>query len=231
MTGAALLDYMASLSGARPLLRQRLLDALELGQDALCRNLRAYSKGMKQKLALTAAMQSAPSLLILDEPTDGLDPLIQRSFEEVLAETRERGATIFMSSHDLAEVERTCTHVAIIRNGRIIAEESIDALRSRHRRIAEVTFSAPPPPRIIQLPGIEVLAQDGNRITISIAGDLNPFLELLAHHGRIDDLVISRPSLEDIFLGFYDTTPNGRDVTFTRPAQDISALVARSHGQ
>src|SRR5215213_9956060 len=139
-----------------------LLDALELGQDALNRRLHTYSKGMKQKLALTAAIQTNPRLLVLDEPTDGLDPLIQRSFEEVLRNLRDQGVTVFMSSHDLAEVERTCQRVAIIRDGQIVAEESIDDLKHRHRRVAEVTFAGEPPPGLDLLPGIEVLQRDGD---------------------------------------------------------------------
>ncbi len=91
MTGHALLDYMAALSGKPPGLRPLLLDALELGQDALNRRLHTYSKGMKQKLALTAAIQTNPRLLVLDEPTDGLDPLIQRSFEGVAARAARPG--------------------------------------------------------------------------------------------------------------------------------------------
>lgn len=209
MTGLALLDYMAALSERPVHLRNRLLDALELSQGTLGRRLGTYSKGMKQKLALTACMQTAPSLLILDEPTDGLDPLIQRSFEEVLAEARLQGATIFMSSHDLAEVERTCSQVAIIRQGRIIAEESIDALRALHRRLAEVTFHGSPPLGIEGMPGVEVVSRQGSRLTVSLTGDVNPFIGLLSRHGSIEDLVVTRPSLEDIFLGYYDASLNG----------------------
>src|ERR687893_563842 len=172
MTGQALLDYMAALSGKPPTLRRLLLDALELAQDALNRRLHTYSKGMKQKLALTAAIQTNPRLLVLDEPTDGLDPLIQRSFEEVLRQLRDQGTTVFMSSHDLAEVERTCQRVAIIRDGQIVAEESIDDLKRRHRRVAEATFAGEPPPGLDRLPGIEVLERHGGRVVIALEGSV-----------------------------------------------------------
>jgi ABC-2 type transport system ATP-binding protein len=205
MTGQALLDYMAALSGKPPVLRPLLLDALELGQDALNRRLHTYSKGMKQKLALTAAIQTNPALLVLDEPTDGLDPLIQRSFEEVLRNLRDRGVTVFMSSHDLAEIERTCQRVAIIRDGHIVAEEAIDDLKQRHRRIAEVTFAGEPPPEIDLLTGIEMLQRDGGRVVIALEGDMTPLLRFLAGRDDVVDLLLSPPRLEDIFLGYYDT--------------------------
>jgi ABC-2 type transport system ATP-binding protein len=210
MTGHALLDYMAALSGKPPVLRARLLDALELGQDALNRRLHTYSKGMKQKLALTAAMQTNPRLLVLDEPTDGLDPLIQRSFEEVLRNLRDQGVTVFMSSHDLAEVERTCQRVAIIRDGQIVAEEAIDDLKRRHRRVAEVTFVDEPPPGLDRLSGVEVLERDSSRVVIALEGSVIPLLRFLADRDDIVDLLLSPPRLEDIFLGYYDTSRNGR---------------------
>jgi ABC-2 type transport system ATP-binding protein len=202
MTGQALLDYMATLSGKPPALRPLLLDALELGRDALNRRLHTYSKGMKQKLALTAAIQTNPRLLVLDEPTDGLDPLIQRSFEGVLRQLRDQGTTVFMSSHDLAEVERTCQRVAIIRDGQIVAEEAIDDLKRRNQRVAEVTFE--PPPGLDLLPGAEILERDGGRVVIALAGSVIPLLRFLAGRDDVIDLLLSPPRLEDIFLGYYN---------------------------
>jgi ABC-2 type transport system ATP-binding protein len=206
MTGHALLDFMAALSGKPPSLRSVLLDALELGQDALNRRLHTYSKGMKQKLALTAAIQTNPALLVLDEPTDGLDPLIQRSFEVVLRTLRDQGVTVFMSSHDLAEVERTCQRVAIIRDGQIVAEETIADLKHRHRRVAEVIFAGEPPQGLDLLPGIEVLQRDGSRIVTALEGSVTPLLRFLAGRDDVVDLLLSSPRLEDIFLGYYDTS-------------------------
>src|SRR5215213_2063537 len=204
MTGHALLDYMVALSGKPAVLRPLLLDALELGQDALNRRLHTYSKGMKQKLALTAAIQTNPTLLVLDEPTDGLDPLIQRSFEDVLRDLRDQGVTVFMSSHDLAEVERTCQRVAIIRDGHIVAEEAIDDLKRRNRRVAEVTFVDEPPPGLDLLPGVEVSQRDSGRVVIALAGSVIPLLRFLASRDDVVDLLLSPPRLEDIFLGYYN---------------------------
>ena len=219
MTGDALLDYMATLSGKPPVLRQLLLDALELGQDALSRRLNTYSKGMKQKLALTAAIQTNPALLVLDEPTDGLDPLIQRSFEAVLRDLRDHGSTIFMSSHDLAEVERTCERVAIIRDGRVVAEETIEDLKRLHLRVAEVTFLGEPPPGLDRLAGIDVTGRDGNRIVLSLGGSVTPLLRFLADRDDVVDLLLSPPRLEDIFLGYYDRS---REVVESRSRGDDS---------
>jgi ABC-2 type transport system ATP-binding protein len=165
---------------------------------------------MKQKLALTAAIQTNPALLVLDEPTDGLDPLIQRSFEGVLRELRDQGATVFMSSHDLAEVERTCQRVAIIRDGHIVAEEAIDDLKRRHRRVAEVTFAGEPPPGLSLVSGIEVLERGGGRVVIALEGSVTPLLRFLAGRDDVVDLLLSPPRLEDIFLGYYDTSQNGQ---------------------
>ena len=217
MTGRALLDYMAQLSGKPPSLRHLLLAALELDQNALNRRLHTYSKGMKQKLALTAAIQTNPRLLVLDEPSDGLDPLIQRSFEEVLRELRDQGTTVFMSSHDLAEVERTCQRVAIIRDGHIVAEETIDDLKRRNRRVAEVTFVNESPPGLDRLSGAEVLERRGGRIVIALEGSVIPLLRFLGGRDDIVDVVLSPPRLEDIFLGYYDTSRNGGGEDRTLP--------------
>ncbi|MFN8591550.1 MAG: ABC transporter ATP-binding protein [Thermomicrobiales bacterium] len=207
MSGFAQLDYAAHLSGKPPLLRQRLLEALELSQDALGRRLRTYSKGMKQKLALTVAIQTAPALLVLDEPTDGLDPLIQRAFETVLGELRDAGTTIFMSSHDLPEVERTCERVAIIRAGAIVAEETIGDLKGRHRRAAEVVFAGEPPSGLDRLPGVTIVARDGNCLILAIDGSVVPLLQFLGTRHDVRDLLLPQPRLDDIFLGFYDLSP------------------------
>ncbi len=228
MSGNALLDFMAGLSGKPPALRHLLLDALELGQDALGRRLNTYSKGMKQKLALTAAIQTRPALLVLDEPTDGLDPLIQRAFESVLRDLRDGGTTIFMSSHDLAEVERTCERVAIIRDGRIVAEESIGELKGRQRRVARVTFVGDPPTGLDALAGVEVVDRDGGQILLYLEGSVTPLIQFLGSRDDVVDVLLSPPRLEDIFLGFYEATPNGREGDGPSPSsQPISEEIVR----
>ncbi len=208
MTGAAQLDYLAHLSGKAPVLRDRLLETLELGRDALRRRLGSYSKGMRQKLALTAAFQHDPALLILDEPTDGLDPLIQRGFEELLRDLRERGRTIFMSSHDLAEVERTCERVAVVRGGRLVAEETVEGLKRLQRRTVEVTFVGDAPPGLALVPRVTIVSREGRRVRLAFEGNLNPLLRFLAGHD-VADLVLAPPRLEDVFMAFYGEDERG----------------------
>jgi ABC-2 type transport system ATP-binding protein len=184
------------------MLRERLLDALELGREALGRRLGTYSKGMRQKLALTAALQTDPALLILDEPTDGLDPLIQRAFEELLHELQDRERTIFMSSHDLAEVERTCERVAVVRGGRLLVEETIANLKRFHRRNAQVVFAGPVPDGLARVPNVTVVKRAGTRAEVSVDSEVVPLLRFLAGEAVVD-LLLPPPRLEDIFMGFY----------------------------
>ncbi len=202
LSGRAQLDYTAGLSRARPVLRDRFLDALELDRRTLSRRLGTFSKGMKQKLALTAAFQTDPEVLILDEPTDGLDPLVQRNFEELLRERVTAGRTILMSSHDLAEIERVCERVAIVRDGRLVADERVDDLVRRRMRLAEIRFAGDEPAALMEVEGIRLVDRPGDRVRVAIEGDLQPLLGFLAGQ-RVDDLILSPPSLEEVFFGFY----------------------------
>jgi ABC-2 type transport system ATP-binding protein len=221
MTGGAILDYLAHLGSRPPAHRRQILDALGLSSSDLERKMATYSKGMKQKLALTAAMQCAPPILILDEPTDGLDPLVQRAFEAQLTELNELGTTVLMSSHDLAEVERTCKEVTIIRSGHIIARESIEQLRSLQHRQADILLEAPPPTPLELIPHVRVVARDGQRLVLHIDGPLAPFLAWLPTVGAVIDISISRPTLEEIFLTYYD-----RDSGSSTTADAIASVEA-----
>lgn len=201
LSGADQLAFAATLSGSEAPLQQRLLDVLELSNADLRRPLKTYSKGMRQKLALIAAAQHDPELLILDEPTDGLDPLIQRAFESHLLDRHAAGRTIFMSSHDLGEVDRLCERVAIVRSGSLVQEESIEGLRAQHRRRAQVSFRVPIGANVA-IPGAEVLERDAATMTLLVDLDPNPFLAFLAQQ-EVDAVTIAPPSLNDIFAGFY----------------------------
>jgi ABC-2 type transport system ATP-binding protein len=205
MSGLAQLDVATKLSGRAPTLRNLLLDTLELDHSVLKRRLGSYSKGMRQKLALVAAMQHDPALLILDEPTDGLDPLIQRRFEDLLRSLRDQGRTIFMSSHDLAEVDRVCELVAVVRAGRLVVEDTVAGLKRHQRRRVEVTFPDGIPGRLSSLPGVSIAEQNSHRLTLIVDGDLNSLVGLLATQ-RVEDLVMAPPSLDDVFMGFYGET-------------------------
>jgi len=201
--GIEQLDLAARLSGKKPILRQPMLDALELSHADLHRRFGEYSKGMKQKLALTAAMQHDPQLLILDEPSDGLDPLIQRHFLHVLHEFHARGRTVFMSSHDLSEVERVCQDIAIVREGRLVARTSIDEIRRRLLRQVDVTFVGGIPDDLDQLPGVTIQSRNGHRVVMAVEGQIEPVVRRLAMVS-IADLAIIPPSLDDVFMDYYE---------------------------
>jgi ABC-2 type transport system ATP-binding protein len=184
-----------------------LFDQLELAQSDLQRRVKTYSRGMRQKLAIIQALQHQPALLILDEPTEGLDPLAKRALFNLLNETQHEGATVFFSSHVLSEVERLCNRVALIRAGKLVTVASIAALRERQTRRIEITFQGEP------LPAAELAAllqkttesqpqREGDRWRIELKGDLNPLLKLLSQYS-LRDLVIEPTDLEDIFLSYY----------------------------
>jgi len=208
LSGADQLAFAEKLSGKGAPLRPQLLDQLELSDADLNRKLKTYSKGMRQKLALIATAQHDPELLILDEPTDGLDPLIQRAFEAHLLDRHAAGRTIFMSSHDLGEVDRLCQTVAIVRGGRLVQEASIQDLRSQHRRRAEIMLARPLPFETT-IPGAEVLSIEGKTLNLLVDLDPNPLLGFLADL-PVESITIAPPSLNDIFAGYYVQTSERR---------------------
>ena len=202
LTGELLLDYMARLSGRAPVRRAALCDRLELSHDTLHRPVRDYSRGMRQKVGIIQALQHDPELAILDEPSEGLDPLMQRAFYEILGELKRDGRTIFFSSHVLSEVERVCDRVAIVRQGRLAAVERLPELLARRRHHVEMRLEGPPP-SLLGVPGVSAVAVANGRLTCSLAGDVRPFLAAIVD-APIADLTIEPARLEDAFLEFYD---------------------------
>ncbi len=203
LTGYQQLDYAATISGRSPEWRNRILDALELDDAALRRTLGTYSKGMRQKLALTAAAQNRPELLVLDEPTDGLDPLIQRNFEEMLQAFRDDGTTVFMSSHDLGEVERTCDQVAVVRSGRLIASGTMNSLKERYSQRVEIDFECAVPDGIDAIAGVEIVHRTEHGVEMRLDHDINPLLGFLATH-PVRRMEVRPPELQEVFLSFYE---------------------------
>ena len=175
---------------------KRLCARLRLNETAKAEQL---SYGNRKKVAIVCALQSKPSLLILDEPTGGLDPLMQHEFFEIIRERNQEGATILFSSHVLSEVQRNCTRAAVIREGEIIACDSVENLaRSNARRIAVEGVAD-----FAGLEGIRDLKSDGRSASFLYTGDLNVLLRRLSD-GKITDLRISEPDLEEIFMHFYE---------------------------
>jgi ABC-2 type transport system ATP-binding protein len=202
MTGERLLDYLAELSGRQAVRRAELCERLELSARTLRRLVRDYSRGMRQKIGIVQALQHDPELAILDEPTEGLDPLMQRAFYGILDTLKAEGRTIFFSSHVLSEVERVCDRVAIIRRGQLIATEEIAGLLARRKRNVDMRFSGVPP-RLDGVPGVSSITSTAGRLTCRIEGDMRPFLAAIAT-ATIVDLTIEPAHLEEAFLEFYE---------------------------
>jgi ABC-2 type transport system ATP-binding protein len=181
----------------------------------LNRPLRALSKGNRQKIGLVLALMHDPELLVLDEPTSGLDPLLQRTFADLLEELVGRGRTVFLSSHDLEEVQRLAHSVGIIREGRLVAVDTVDGLRSRSPRTMTVTFRSPvDPAEFTRLDGVQVTAVSGAHLALSINGRLPEVLAAVARHEPVD--IVARPAdLDELFRGFY-TTPTAARTAVTR---------------
>ena len=207
MTGEALLDYLADLTGRRPVRRDDLCERLELPLPILRREVRDYSRGMRQKLGIVQALQHDPELAILDEPTEGLDPLMQRAFYEILDELRLAGRTIFFSSHILSEVERVCDRVAIIRRGELVALQEVASMLARRKRNVEMRIAGPPP-ALDGVPGVSAVELSDGRLTCHLEGDVRPFLAAI-RAAEILDLTIEPAHLEEAFLELYHDELSG----------------------
>jgi ABC-2 type transport system ATP-binding protein len=202
MSGEDLLDYLGDLTGRPPARRAELCERLEMPASTLKRLVRDYSRGMRQKIGIIQALQHDPELAILDEPTEGLDPLMQRAFYGILDDLHAQGRTIFFSSHVLSEVERVCDRVAIVRRGRLVALEDVEALLARRKRNVEMRVEGPVP-SLGSVPGVTSfeVAGDG-RVTCHLEGDVGPFLAAL-RDVRVVDLTIEPAHLEEAFLELY----------------------------
>jgi ABC-2 type transport system ATP-binding protein len=194
------------VSGARI---RELADRLDLD---LSRHIGELSKGNRQKVGLVQAFMNDPELLILDEPTSGLDPLIQHTFQEMAHEVAADGRTVFLSSHIIDEIDRACDKVAIIREGRLVAVETIEALRKRSMRQVRITFAEDVgPERFLALDGVHEVNGDRRRLDIRATGDIDGIVKLAAEH-YVVDLVSEQADLEAVFLAFYsgeDVAPGG----------------------
>ena len=201
LTGGETIRYFANLRGG---VDRRYVDELVQRLDLdPSRRFREYSRGNKQKVGLVVALQHRPELLILDEPTAGLDPLVQQSFNELLFEARAENRTVFLSSHIISEVERTCDRVAIIRDGRIVRLDTVEGVRSLSAHDVELRFGAPVDPAPFEaFPGVANLVAEGTTLRMLVTGPIAPLVRLAAEQDLID-LVSREPSLEDVFLAEY----------------------------
>jgi ABC-2 type transport system ATP-binding protein len=207
LTGRDVVTYFAELRGMDGLGRAGAL--AERFQADLDRPLGDLSRGNRQKIGLVQAAFHDPDLLVLDEPSSGLDPLMQEEFLTFVAEERDRGRTVFLSSHELDEVQRVCDRVGIIREGRLIAVEDVDELTRRSYRHVTLEFAASvDPDEFARLPGVSDLRrEDDRRISFRAEGDVDAVIKAAARH-TVADLELSRPTLEEVFLAYYGR--NGR---------------------
>ncbi len=205
MTSRETFEFLARVHGGTDVAyREKLVERFQLESD---KRVRALSKGNRQKVQLIAAFATRARLLILDEPTSGLDPLMEVAFRETVHEARERGQTVFLSSHILSEVEALCDRVGILREGRLVDEGTLPELRHLGAQTIEVTFAGPAP-SLPALPGVSVVSAGANALRCEVSGSVGPLIAALAEHPVIA-LSSREPSLEEIFLHHYDSS-NGR---------------------
>ena len=206
LTGRQHIEWFArARGGVDASLAEHLVERFQVVAD---RPVRELSKGNRQKIGLVLAFTHEPELLVLDEPTSGLDPLMQYEFESLLRETADRGRTVFLSSHELDEVQRVADRIGIIKDGKLVAEDTVDRLRRAAPRRMEVRFRRPVDPATLSaVMGVTVTGSDGPRLTLEVTGEIAPALKVIASHDPVD--LLSRPAdLDELFLSFYRGSPD-----------------------
>jgi ABC-2 type transport system ATP-binding protein len=201
LSAAAALDYLNDLQGRPPTRRDELCERLQMPPSVLKRRVRDYSRGMRQKLGVIQALQHDPDLAILDEPTEGLDPLMQQAFYSIMDDLRRDGRTIFFSSHVLSEVERICDRVAIIRAGQLMVVQHVNELLARRKRTIQLRWRDGTPD-LSRVPGLADVTVQGDRVSATLLGDVAPFVRAVASP-QLLDLTIEPASLEEAFLEYY----------------------------
>jgi len=201
LTGGQTIEYFANLrGGVDPGYQAALIERFDIDPS---RRFKEYSKGNKQKIGLVIALQHQPELLILDEPTSGLDPLVQQTFYALVREAQVEARTVLLSSHILSEVERTCDRVSIIKDGRLVRTDRVDALRDLAHHQIELRFAGSvPAAEFAGLPGVSDVVVTDHTIRLRIAGSLTRLVRAAAGHELLD-FVSREPSLEETFLAAY----------------------------
>ena len=209
LTGGETLHLLGRVHGEVDLAyRDVLVERFEFDPS---KKVRALSKGNRQKLILIAALMTRADLLLLDEPTSGLDPLMERAFRDTMAESRERGQTVLLSSHILSEVEALCDRVAILRAGRLVEVGTLAEMRHLSALSIDAEVDSPVPD-LSNVPGVSVVEVDGNRVRCQVIGPVAPLLDVLVAAG-VRHLVSAEPSLEELFLAHYGDDGGPPDAT------------------
>lgn len=203
MTGKQFLGFMSDL---QPLKQPGVIKKLAKTFNAnLNKPIRDLSKGNRQKIGIIQAFMHSPDVLILDEPTDGLDPLMQEAFYDLVSERKNSGATVFVSSHNLSEVQKMCDRVGIIRDGLLVSESSITELANQAAQTFDVSFSkAVPLSHLRAIAGVKQVTSTGDlSVSFHVQGNLSPVLHFLSQQSVVH-LATRELSLEDEFMKFYE---------------------------
>jgi ABC-2 type transport system ATP-binding protein len=201
LTGGETLHLLGRVQGrVHEVYRDELIGRFDFDPS---KKVRAYSKGNRQKLILIAALMTRPDLLVLDEPTNGLDPLMEQAFRHSIHEARERGQTVFLSSHILSEVEALCDRVGILRDGVLVDMGTLAEMRHLSALTVEATFDGSVPD-ISGVPGVSSVETEGRVVRCQVRGTVEPLLKVLAASG-VRELLSREPSLEELFLAHYGT--------------------------
>ncbi|HYN47906.1 MAG TPA: ABC transporter ATP-binding protein [Candidatus Nanopelagicales bacterium] len=220
MSAARLLDHLGALRGLPAGAWRTLAERLDLDPSVAVKKL---SRGNRQKVGVVQAFMGSEPLLVMDEPSTGLDPLMQREFLALVAEARSAGRTVFLSSHNLTEVERACDRVAIIREGRLVKIATVQALVGDHTRSINLLLDRPAPDGTFVLDGVTVLSSTGQDVHLMVRGDVNPLLRRLAEL-EVRDIAISTPDVEDLFFRYYEGSvagSEGRTAAATGPETPV----------
>jgi ABC-2 type transport system ATP-binding protein len=202
LTGKDVLTYFANLRGGVDWTYVQTL-AERLGAQ-LDKKVGDLSSGNRQKVGVIAAFMNRPRLLIMDEPSNGLDPLVQREFQTMMREVVADGASVFLSSHTLSEVQRVADRVGIIRNGHLIALESVSSLRSKGMRSVELELAAMPDADVFRrIDGVRDVTAENHRVQLSYEGKMAALLTTVAEHYDVVDISTQEADLEEIFLAYY----------------------------
>lgn len=201
MTGKEFLAYMASLQPIKT--KGYVAELTKRFQADTSKPLGNLSKGNRQKFGLIQAVMHEPEVLILDEPTSGLDPLMQEEFFRLIRESKARGASVFVSSHNFAEVQRMCDRIGLLREGKLVAEQTLADLATKAAHTFTLTFADQAPVHDLQhVPHAHVTTHDDHHLTVSVEGELTPLLRILAQH-HVTRLEQQEVNLEEEFLRFY----------------------------
>ena len=201
MTGWKFLEYFGKARGGYDKAAATgLAQKMDIKLD---RKMKEYSRGMRQKVAIIQAFMNHPDLVIMDEPTNGLDPLIQQNFMDLIKEDVGRGMTIFMSSHVLSDVEKVCNRVAIIKEGSIVAEEKVEDLTKKSGKVLEVQFADEVSPDFFKMEGVSRVAKLNGHYKLTVTENLENVLKEVSAH-KLTDINIHQMTLEEIFMHYYE---------------------------